>query len=303
MKKLGKLAIIFAAVFLGCAIAGGIVTAIGLGQIANDEEFWNNVEQTMEEYGVMEIIEEVGDPTSMVHTETEVSVDLISSSDSETDSFEINIINAVGDIVVKEGRDGRCLVSYDGDIAFDFTDPAILMTINDDSLDIEFDYGVGISGLTGFRGGDIVITLPEGYTSKLTMHNCVGNIMMNGLMLDELSVTNFAGDINVENTILNVFSASDFTGDIDIEGQTGGFMISNCLGDISIESSSPLVSDSLFENCVGELSVDLPDGSGVNIIKDDYVGEVNIEGNNGSKKVDITLTDGVGEVDIEIGDR
>ena len=198
---------------------------------------------------------------------------------------------------------GSFFISYNGDMAIDNTDPMIIMDLGETSLDVEFDYGVDIAGLTGFKGGDITITLPRGYTGGISFNDSICEIVINGWMFDSFGLSNFTGDVNIENCIINYFDAKSLTGDIDIEGSLGGFAIVNCLGDISIESDAAFVADCKFENCIGELSVDLPDGSGVNIIKDDYVGKVNIEGNNGSKKVDITLTDGVGEVDIEIGDR
>ncbi|MBE6753090.1 MAG: hypothetical protein E7559_01850 [Ruminococcaceae bacterium] len=322
MKSLGKAAIICTVILFVFLIPGTILTAIGIKELATNDDFGAAVQQFIDDLDIEEHQSiHVGGYTNVDETFTVVV-------DDSVETIKLNRI--AGEIVVTEGDTDELTVRYVGSYpanAFDnigvaYEDvsdsdvsgsdivndsPIFDCVFNEDSIELALNHGNNGWNITGFNdnvwNGEITVTLPAGYDGTLVIDEAAGEMKLRGLKLEGLEIIKNAVEIEAEACSIMFFTADAAAANIEIEGAVGGVALHNCMSNIEIKSAKPFAEPSVIKNCMGNVEIELPASAKLNPEIDNCLGNMRIADSIRSDRgVDISIENCMGNVTVEADD-
>lgn len=297
MSKLGKAALILGSIFLVFVIMGGVITAVGVADLANKADFLGKLENVFEEYGVNGGPIHIGGYDDGDYVDTEASWE-VSCSDSVA---VIELSKIACSAVIRKGDEGKVSLNYNG---------KVLAGLGKEPIDIVWeDEKITISGNDtgknkwGSNYGEMEIVIPESFGGELVFNDAAAEIKMNDLELTGLSLNNTAGEIEAENCEIMQLDITNSLGEIKLNGRIGCFNIKSAMAEIDLELDKPLAKNCLISDCMGEVNVKLPEGSNVDLKSNNSLGTVKIDGVPGNgKAIVVNVNDCLGTVVVEIDD-
>ena len=288
MKTSGKLAIIFAVIFVAFAVAGGLLIAQGGIEVISENE---KLAEFLENASVY-----VADLEFSNHDYEKIDFSYSYKPDGELETIKIEDLKAY-DIRFKYADTDSVTFDFSGKYPSDYIEKYAIIDsgtfeVDDasDDLPVNFDYSgreltmsleqpVNISG--GVKG-TVTITIPN---DKLY------NITLDGIISNQ----------DIENVKAARFEAVSCIGNISIEGNISSFCIDSCIGNVDLSTDSRVTEKSIVTSNIGNTDIELADRR-VTIEKSDNIGKVRLDDVNTSGGVTIEITDNIGDVTVESDD-
>ena len=316
MKFKGNLigALISLAIFLGCAIAGGICLAAGIGDLAQDPEIISSVESVFENIGDFDLnvnlTTETENATAHYTRQLSDDIDTISIATSccavdiaRGDEFAVDFTGVVADgsfAVTNESTTGE---GDELNADYYFNDGIINATLSGGALKINVKASAKVFGVSN-SVGRITVTIPDSYTGSLELGDGVAEINVSGLSLNGLTLSNCLGETEITGCSIQMLTVTDLLGEVDTGNcSIYGVDFSNIMGEISVDTKDAFTGDSAIRDVMGEVSIDLPVGAQLNVHSSDILGQVSIDsrltGEASAPALDISDIMGVVTVEID----
>ncbi len=298
MKNLGKLAIVFTAIWLALFIVGGIF--VGCGAVS---EFSNgNLKDS-----VSELLNEVSTVSSNMNINN-VNGAAYSTAVSDTVK-EIEFRSFACKMVFHTSNSDKIRIEYSGKnisggevpVSFVFTDDKITVsakTFSENDINI-VPFSVSSVSEKNFKCD---IYLPDSFCGTLSLLNSAGEMTFKSLTLETLVVSG-AGRVKISDCTLGKLVCERAAAELDARGAISSVEISDNIGKLDIESTVPFTNPSSIETSVGEVDIELPVGSKLKVTTTNSLGEIEIDSALKSESgVEFTINNALGEVDISIAD-
>lgn len=288
MKTSGKLAIIFAVIFVAFAVAGGLLIAKGGIEVISENE---KLAQFLEDASVY-----VSDLEFSNHDYEKIDFAYSYKPDGELETIKIEDLKAY-DIEFKYADTESVIFDFSGKYPTDYIEDYNIIhsgtfEVDDasDDLPVNFDYSgreLTISleqpvNISGSVKGTVTITLPN---DKLY------NITLDGIISNQ----------DIEHVQAARFKIVSCIGIISVEGNIKSFNIDSCIGNVDLSTDSRLTEKSIVTSNTGNTDIELAD-SRVTIEKSGNIGRVRLNDINSAGGVTIEITDNTGNVTVEADD-
>ena len=160
--------------------------------------------------------------------------------------IEFNIVSA--NLEILPSTSGEIEVSYGGASALDLSDQVtgnvlMLSEHNQGGSDVLFncgatsDHGFHFS-FDSSEGKKIILRIPK-QVQKIGIHSTSGDLIANGISLDDLKIEAISGDLRFENLQVKDLGLKTVSGDQHINGDWGQGSFKSVSGDLNIETSNP----------------------------------------------------------------
>ena len=190
----------------------------------------------------------------------------------EFNASALTVREVVGDVVVVSSNVSKIVVK--SNLPLNFTLEGDILTVYCPSKRVST--GIGISNrnlCSDYRNGTVVIEAPRSLSS--------------------FSVTGIVGDVSVE-ADAGAVSISDVVGDVSGTGAEG-CDVSDVVGNVRLSCSGNVrVSD-----VIGDVSIKVPEGFTALLTAEDVLGDVRNYAGGGRGKVTVTVSDVIGDVEVE----
>lgn len=298
-KKISGLAkaMIITAVVAAAAIIVSVCFAVSIGSVAMKEIFDNP--QSFREAIVsgekdLDILSEVKDYNILISDE---------KNDMPVTGDTITVSGKFADINIIASDTDEIKVQFQQYTNVPTTKPTVELEINGQEFAINYDKDSLINAHIYLK---LTIAIPKDTIKKVDIKNGIGDIEIDGIFVDALSVTNNVGDIKIKNTETSAASVSNDTGDISLDE---GFKskltltVANNIGDIDFTVPDSGTNFELkYTTSVGELGVEDIDLSKYSFTKTQNLTNADgtIKGHNESgERAYYTLETNVGDIELD----
>ncbi len=274
---------------IACFVCGGIAIAAGGVQELKEMDLPEKLEEL--DLGGFETLFALctGDVDF-----TEYGDDTNVSESFAAEGIKTIVIEDVPHSIKFKSGTGEIAVNYDGKwpLNVDQNDFAKLDENDSSILTIGMEGKSGLNFTTGFVNmiaGDLTVSIPDGFEGEIIVKNSVGDIDIENISANAITFTSAVGEIRGENVRISNIKLDNLVGDIDIGGYFTGFDITDCVGDIEMDTDAAISRNCEISDCMG--NIDLTIG------KDSKV-DVKYDGNLAGLDVDIIETAGGSVIDI-----
>ncbi|MBE6760327.1 MAG: DUF4097 domain-containing protein [Ruminococcaceae bacterium] len=308
------------AIFFALAVAGGICTAAGFSDYAKNSGVVDSVKDFFDylkdfrftasdedtEKANADYVRKLGSDVEKISVSTSgCSVDVRNGSEFSV-TFSGSVTAGKFDDLDQTG--GNKAVSA-ADAAADYDNSGIInASFTDGVLNISVESSKTFS-IVGFGGssvpGHVTVTLPDTYTGSFELNDCFAEVSVSGLDLDELALNSCFGEVEVRSCGADMLTVTGLMGEVEVDGsRIAGVNFDSITGEISLDNLCAFTVDSTISDVMGEVTIDLPAGTQLDVDQNDVLGVVSIDRaiTNGAGTASLTVTDVVGEVNVEIDD-
>lgn len=228
---------------------------------------------------------------------------------SDTDIENIMIDSVPHDVKIVEGG-SEIIVRYEGRWP-ESIDKNSFAKIEGNNLVISMEGGSGISVGWSFGctvnantafGGELTITIPEGYECNIRVKDSVGNIDFDNISASEISFESVVGEIRGKNISASDISLDSVVGDIAVKGEFASFNAVDCVGEIDASTSAAIENNCRIADCMGNIELEIGKDSKVDVR---FEGNFTAFHNEITETADgavIEITDCMGQIDIDYCD-
>lgn len=262
-------------IMVGCFITGGVFVAKGavdmvqgidLEQLFSDSdirEWVDTMVKYMEHYSSGELISYNSEYVSMPYSQF---------YSGDMDSVDTIVIEDMCyDLTVKKAFRSDVLATFKGKYPSSAVGAPIAISFSGGTLTIE---RPDASSIFDSSVGTATVNIPDDFNGTVIIKNCVGDMDILDLAVEELTIKSSAGEISGEKITADKLSIHAVTGEAEISGTFGIYDVENCIGEFLFASSEIPNGDSSVKNCIGEMKFELPEGASVYVIKDNSIAEI-----------------------------
>lgn len=202
-------------------------------------------------------------------------------------SCDINVIRGTGEI----SYSGKYPSQID---KYEFVE---VSEVNQNELNISTKNVTG--GIHLINTGTLTVSIPLGFDGEIIIRDCAGNIKLESVDAKKLTLESAAGDIKAEYMGAEKVVLDCLVGDVDYSGSFYAFEITDCLGDIDMETHAVINEASIISDCLGDIEVNFAENTVLNVIKSDNIADVDIDVYDKSGGVEVEVTDNLGAIHFD----
>lgn len=185
--------------------------------------------------------------------------------------------------------------SIDNGEVFDaeMQDGPVSASVEDGVLSIDYDHDDSIG-----TKAEVTVTLPRDWNGSICFDDSAAALKAEGLELQAVYISECAGMIEIEDSSIGLVEITECVSSISIDGAIGSFNVSQCLGNVEIESEFPLEDSCEISDNLGNIEISIC--GKVTVEDSGNLGEVRIDGETHSGGTLLIIKNNLGRVDVEI---
>lgn len=179
--------------------------------------------------------------------------------------------------------------------------------VNGDTLNIKengvgsnFGFNFNFDLINTSNTRELIINIPKDFNKDLKLTCGAGNVNLNGITTNELTIDGGAGNLYIKDLVFNELSLTQGVGntDVDLKSKSGDMDIHGGVGNLTLKLED-VGGDLDYDGGVGNTIIYLPDNSPVKIETSSGVGSININAKTSGENTYIfDLSLGVGRITV-----